>query len=327
MLAVVLSPLEIFFKILPVFLVIAAGYYVRKLNWLKAESDASIIKLLVSLLLPSLAFFHIVKNPALQDPSNVWLPPFTGILSILLGIGLGWLTMRWFRPGDSKPRRTFALTVGIYNYGYFAIPLAVALYGEDVVGIQFLSILGVELTLWSVGVALLRDPGEKTSIRENIRRSITPPVIVIIASIFLNLSGAGRHIPDSVMGAAEMIGRCAIPMGVLLVGATLHDLMKENRTWYAEWKIPALACLLRLAIVPLAFLSICKCLPLTTELKQVCIVASSVPSGIFPIVMARIYGGDTLVALRVVISTTAVGIFTIPLWISFGEMFLGIRPF
>ncbi|MGB0370060.1 MAG: AEC family transporter [Opitutales bacterium] len=319
------SPLDISIKIFPVFFIICSGVAIRRLNWLKPEGDSSLIKLLINVLMPCLAFTHIVNNPALQNPSNLWLPPLTGVISILLGIGIGWLAMRWFRPGAHKPRRTFALTVGIFNYGYFAIPLALALYGEHVVGVQFLFNLGVEATLWSVGVALLRNPGEANSFWENIRLSITPPVVAIFISMLLNVSGIGLHIPDAVIGASDLLGRCAIPIGVLLVGANLHDLVRDNKDWYKDWQIPLLACFLRLLLVPIIFLLICRVLPLTDELSRVCVIAASVPSGIFPIVMARIYGGDTLVALRVVISTTLVGVFTIPLWISFGEQFLSVR--
>lgn len=320
------SPVEISLKILPIFLIICGGAFARHMKWITREGDSSIMKLLVSLFVPCLAFHHIVQNPALQNPSNIWLPPALGIFSILLGIIIAWAVMRLARPGERKPRRTFALTIGIYNYGYFAIPLLIALYGERALGVQFLFNLGVEITLWSVGVALLRDPGENLSLGQNIRRAITTPVVVILISMGMNLSGIGEWVPEPIMGATDFLGRCAVPIGVLLVGANLYDLIRETPDWYKDWKTPLLACALRLGIVPLIFLMICSQLPLTLELKQICVIAASVPSGIFPIVLARMYGGDTLVALRVVISTTALGIFTLPLWVSFGESFLGVVP-
>jgi predicted permease len=48
------------------------------------------------------------------------------------------------------------------------------------------------------------------------------------------------------------------------------------------------------------------------------------PAAVFPIIMARHYGGDPPTALRVVMSTSAASILTIPLWLRFGIKFAGV---
>ena len=73
-----------------------------------------------------------------------------------------------------------------------------------------------------------------------------------------------------------------------------------------------------MGILPLGFLALARYLPLTAELKQVIVLQAAMPSAVFPIVMAKHYGGDSPTALRVVLGTSAVGLLTIPLWIQFG---------
>jgi len=63
-------------------------------------------------------------------------------------------------------------------------------------------------------------------------------------------------------------------------------------------------------------------LPASEELKQVLVVQASMPAAVFPIVLARHYGGDTLTAVRVVVSTSVIGFVTIPLWVRFGLGFV-----
>ena len=99
-----------------------------------------------------------------------------------------------------------------------------------------------------------------------------------------------------------------------------------NSNWYANWQTPLLACALRLLIIPLAILGIARVLPLPENLLKIAIIQAAMPSGIFPIVLTRIYKGDTTTALRVVISTTLVSFLTIPFWIQFGLRFLNITP-
>jgi predicted permease len=48
------------------------------------------------------------------------------------------------------------------------------------------------------------------------------------------------------------------------------------------------------------------------------------PAGVVPILIARYFGGQPLTAVQIVLATTAVGIFTCPLWIQAGLAFAGI---
>jgi predicted permease len=54
------------------------------------------------------------------------------------------------------------------------------------------------------------------------------------------------------------------------------------------------------------------------ELKRVLVVQAAMPAAVFPIVLARHYGGQPLVAVQVVLATTALGLLVIPLWLSLG---------
>ena len=51
---------------------------------------------------------------------------------------------------------------------------------------------------------------------------------------------------------------------------------------------------------------------------------AAMPAAVFPIVMAKHYGGDPATAVRVVVATSLVGLLTIPLWIRFGMHFVGL---
>jgi hypothetical protein len=48
------------------------------------------------------------------------------------------------------------------------------------------------------------------------------------------------------------------------------------------------------------------------------------PAAVFPIIIARYYGGQPLTAVQIVLSTTTLSVFTSPLWIRAGLAFVGI---
>jgi predicted permease len=48
------------------------------------------------------------------------------------------------------------------------------------------------------------------------------------------------------------------------------------------------------------------------------------PAAVFPIILARQYGGDPATAVRVVVVTSLGGLVTIPLWLQAGLSWLGL---
>jgi predicted permease len=71
-------------------------------------------------------------------------------------------------------------------------------------------------------------------------------------------------------------------------------------------------------------LAVARWLPCSLELKRVLVVQAAMPAAVFPIVLARHYGGQPLTAVQIVLGTTVLGIFVSPLWISAGRAWLGV---
>jgi len=63
-------------------------------------------------------------------------------------------------------------------------------------------------------------------------------------------------------------------------------------------------------------------LPCSDELKRVIVVQAAMPAAVLPIIIAQYYGGQPLTAVQVVLSTTAAGLVTCPLWIRAGLAWL-----
>ncbi len=305
--------------VLPVFCITGAGFAMRRLCWLTEEADQSMLRVTINLLVPGLIFDMIIGNRALERPENVLLAPVIGIATVALSVWCSWLFRKLAGAPDGPKANTFAFTVGIQNYGYLALPLAILLYGQETVGVLFVHNMGVETALWTLGLIMLSGG----SLRDGWRKLLNPPIIAIATAVMLNFAGGSHWLPEFLLRTAKFLGQCAIPMGLILIGATIADLLPE---FHAEkgWRLMFAACFLRLGLFPILFVLLARYLPCSKELKQVLIVQGAMPSAVFPIVMSRHYGGDTPTALRVVMGTTAVGLITIPFWIRFGIHFAGL---
>lgn len=304
--------------VLPVFGITLLGFLLRKLNWLTEEADQSLLRVNINLLFPCLILHSAVGNPALSQASNLVLAPLIGFGTVAGGFLIATAVRRIMGMPNDGTGGTFALTVGLYNYGYVPLPLALTLYGSGTAAVLFVHNVGVEFAMWTLGVMLLT-----TGETRDWRKVVNAPLVAVVLAITLNLSEAHNYIPTAASSVFQWLGQCAIPMALILIGAVVADHLKEFHAGW-NWRLMGAAVVLRMLFFPLVFLLIAKYLPASLELKRVIVLEAAMPSAVFPIVMTRHYGGDPATALRVVLSTSVIGLVTIPLWIRFGMAFVGV---
>ncbi|MCB1127590.1 MAG: AEC family transporter [Verrucomicrobiae bacterium] len=306
--------------VVPVFLIVGGGFVMRRLDWLNAAADASLLRLTINVLIPCLIFDSLLGNQALTHAGNVILPPLVGFLTVGLGIAVARGCSRWIPDAGGGSRRTFAFCTAMYNYGYIPIPLAMGLFDRETVGVLFVHNLGVEVALWVFGLMLLAGAGLRTSGR----RLLNAPLLTIASTLLLNLILPRDQFPTAVLNAAHLVGQCAIPVGMILIGATVADHVAGFHSAGGA-RTMALGSLLRLAVLPVLFLLVARWLPCSVELKRVILIQAAMPAAVFPIVMVRHYGGDPATALQVVMSTSILSLVTIPLWLHFGVRLAGLQ--
>ncbi len=300
----------------PVFLVILAGFAIRRAGWLTEEADGSMMRVVVNLLFPCLILDNILGNPAVEQLGNVILAPIVGAGTTLLGFGLCWFAAPVFGVRNPVARRTFAFTVGLYNYGYIPLPLIQKLFPPPTVGILLVHNVGVETALWTAGLALISG-GVAGGEKSRWRRILNVPTVAILTALTLHFLGARWWMPGVALSAVHGIGAAAIPMGLILTGATFCDQVR-----FLSWKNSAAdsigAALLRLGVLPACMLALARWLPCPIELRHVMVIQAAMPCAVVPVLLAKHYGGEPALALRIILVTSLLSLLTIPLWIQVG---------
>jgi hypothetical protein len=321
--------LKIVYVSLSVFLAMGLGATLRRVGWLTTAADDSLIKLVIRVLMPCLIFRVVVDNDSLRALANLAVPPVVGFSLCTAGILVAALVAR-FAPrltGLTTPaqRRTFAACAGIFNYGFISIPLVQALFNDNnaTLGVLFVHNVGVDLAIWTVGLLVISG-----SLGTGWwRRLINPPSVTIVVALAMNLLGVRPAMLGPIWSTIELLSHAAIPTSLLLVGATIgeelgtaHDDHNRGQTT----RIIAWAIFLRLALLPVGFLLFAASVPLSDELTRVVIIQAAQPSAMFPIIIAREYGGDSGTAVRVVLGTQVIALATMPLWIGAGLAWFGL---
>ena len=307
--------LEVASAVAPVFVLIGLGLLVRGFRWLSRESDDALLKLTIRVLYPCFIFEKVFADESLADLDVIWWPISAGFLSIMVGFGVAFAVAALLRIDDKGKRRAFIFTAGIFNYGYFAIPVCEAVFGESFVGKLLVFNLGVELAIWGVGVLLIGGGAL------GVGRLLNPPILALILALWMNHAGGELYFPEFALESIDMVGACAIPVGLLLIGATTLDLWREQRTSSWSWRVAGGGALVRLALLPCLMIAVARWVPFPSSvdwMREIFVLQAAMPAGIFAIVIARYYRANAQVTAQTMAPTIVACIFTLPTWLAFG---------
>lgn len=306
----------------PVFLIVAIGYCTRLFSVVSDESEKSIMSLIVNVLYPCFILSQVPGSKALQQAEVVFAAIGAGfgltIAGLLIAKCVGHATK--LEPSDGI--NTFCVASAIQNYGFIPIPLILSLFGEkasETLGVLFVHNLGLELAMWTIAIVLLSG-----SVKNAWSRLINGPTIAIIAGLTMNFTGLYKWIPEYVNTTMSMLGECAIPMGLILAGATLAGVMQKE-TWKINPKVIAGSIGVRFVLMPAIFLFVASFMAFSPELRNVLIVEAAMPAAIFPIVLAKHFGGKPAIAVQVCAATTLASIVLMPLVILVAFQWFGIE--
>lgn len=314
--------------VISVYMVIVFGMCFRKFGAVSKETSDSVLKLVVNILFPCLIVSKILSNTAFDDVRNIIFPPFTGMCIVLIGIGIAWLYGRylprkWTGLKNSQQVGTFAVCVGMLNYGYVPIPLVADLFPNDerMTAILFIENLGIEFLLWTVCIFVLARSIDKTTIK----KMFNPPMITIVGTMLLNITGLDYWVPTLIRKPIELVGTSAIPISLLFVGATIVDYLDRTQMKMDLRQMLAVSVgssILRLLVLPIIIILFARWMPVSHELKVVIVIHGAMASAVFPIVMARFYHGCVKTAIVTVFSNSFLALLTTPFWIAVGIKYI-----
>ena len=322
--SVALKQME-FFKILaatlPVFLIVGVGFLTRRTGIVTDEAEKIIMRLVVNVLYPCFILSNVPGNKSLEEPTLVALAVTIGFSLTVIAIALAYATAQALKLNRDDGQNTFCVATAIQNYGFIPIPLIAALFPEssqETLGVLFVHNLGLEIAMWTICIVMLSG-----TFAGAWKRLINGPTIAISIGLFLNFTGLYVWIPGIVSKAMADLGTCTIPISLVLVGATLAGVI-ERQTFKIDWRIIGGSTFVRFLVMPALVLMVASCCNFSKELQRVLIIESAMPAAIFPVVLAKHYGGKPSVAVQIVIATSILSLLLTPLLILFGVQIMGI---
>ena len=145
-----------------------------------------------------------------------------------------------------------------------------------------------------------------------------------MAALIVNFAGVGETAPAQFAAQfCHAVGECAIPVGTILTGIFLHEVLKGFR-FFAEPRVSFGIILVRCLIIPVLLLTVASCFIADPALRKVMMVQAAMPAGIFSFLIVEMYQGDVQVALRYAVITMVLCPIVTPIWLFLGSRWLGL---
>ena len=303
--------------VLPPFFLMIVGGWSRKQNWLPSQKNASMSRFIVCVLYPCFIVYQVLNSQTDVTFSESWVTASFGFGAISIGFLMAKIVGKIFAL-STEENRAFSFCSGIFNYGFFAIPVASMIFGQDLIVKIILFNLGVEVAIWTVGILVL------TSSKFDPVKLFNPPAISVFVALGLKSMGGLEALPLPVWEVIAMIGQCSIPLGLMVIGAGFFDLFKDYKI-SDGMKIEFGAVLARNFLVPALFVLYAAWgwIPYGMEyLKQILVIQAAMPAGVFALLVVNSYGEISGIGLRAIMATMLACLFTMPLWIFLGTNYI-----
>lgn len=290
----------------PIFLLILLGYAIRKKKiiddafWMPAE------RITYYVFFPSL----LISNIARVDLDFLALGPMIGaVVSGILIVG-GFVIA--LRPYITVPNPTFSSIFqgSIRPNSYVGIAAAVALFGDA--GLTLVAIIisiAVPLVNFLSAIMLahyIPQENGATGVRRLIMPVITNPLILSsMMGIFLNLSGLG--LPPVFGPLLDILGKAALPVGLLAVGAGL-----SFKALHGSATIMLTTSAAKIILLPLVTYLALNAFGVEGLAASVAVIYAALPGSPSAYVLARQMGGDSELMAGLITLTTLAAMVLMP---------------
>ncbi|WP_447554572.1 AEC family transporter [Vreelandella sp. EE22] len=291
----------------PLFVLILLGAAIGYKRWPSSEFWGQMEKLIYFVLFPAM----LVVTLATADVSQVPVGRLAGVLlgAIAILSVLLWRLRTWL----SLPSPAFtSIFQGAIRFNtYVGVAGAGALHGASGVTTAAVAVAVMVPVVNILCVASFIKAGTlgASSFRASALALIKNPLILAcLAGIFLNQSGLG--LPGWSQDAAELLGRAALPLGLVAVGVALRPaaLLRLDRGTVTTN-------VAKLVLMPIIVLFLAWALSLDALSRDVALLFAALPTATSAYILARQLGGDSELMAAIITGQTLLAMLTLPLWL------------
>ncbi len=291
--------------LVPVLALILLGFGLRYSGFVPAQTWPGVEKITYFVLFPALLVHSLGNQRLFGTP---WPAMLAVVAATLVAAALALILWHRLRGAVSGPTFTSVFQGGVRFNTYIALAVAQSFYGAEglalgAVGAGFMIVLINLMCIAAFGVwgaAGLAGP------RALLGQILANPLIVgCLVGGALSLSGIG--VPGVLDDVLEIIGRAALPLGLLAVGAALR--LEAVR---GHARAIAVSSAVQFGLKPLVAVALAAWFGLAGAAAGVLVIAFMTPTASSGYILARQLGGDTETMASIITFQTLLAFLAMP---------------
>ncbi|HEY9721157.1 MAG TPA: AEC family transporter [Oscillatoriaceae cyanobacterium] len=290
--------------VLFVVVMVAAGYVLRKIGLVQAESAKDFNHLVLYVTLPALIFMALYH--AKLSWSLLYMPAIAWVV-VLSGLALGYAIARALKL-DRPDMGALMLVVAFANTTYFGYPIIQAFYGTQQLTLAiFYDQLGATLAVNTLGFLVASAMGEsRVKLGQLLKRLLTfPPVWALVLGLGLH----GVALPPLLTQLLEHVGDLTSPVIMFSIGLSLRF-----SAWRENLGLVAIATSCRLVLLPLVALALTRVLGLPLPFEQAAVMQAAMPVMFFSLSLALLFNLRLNLVVNTIMLSTVLSFLTLPIW-------------
>ncbi len=301
------SMLPIFESILPVFLLVVLGAFLKRWRLIDRDMWNGLEQLGFFVLFPSLLFTTLANAEfSGMAAGRIAVGSIGSVTAIAAVLALCWPLFR--AAGVSAPTFTSVFQTSTRWNAFIALAIAEKLYGAQSLTLVALvaTLIIIPINLYNIGMLVWFGGGTR-SLKTFAQKILTNPMIIgSVLGVAINLLGIEIYKP--LMQTVEMVADTSLSLGLIMVGAGLKlaDALKPR-------PLTLLPVVLKLVFMPLVMTGAAYALGMRGEPLLTIAMGASVPTAMNGYVLAKQMGGDAPFYAAVATLQTIASFFTIPM--------------
>lgn len=299
--------------VIPFLIYITFGYFVRAAGLVDEAFMNRLNHMVFRAFFPILMFYNLYNREEGLVPDGKLIT--VGICSILVLVLLLFLTVPRLVKEDSR-RGVIIQAVYRSNFVLFAIPLTESIFGAEGRALATMMVT-IVVPLYNVLAVLVLEyyRGGKVKPLQLLKKVLTNPLIMGAIAGLLAVA-LGIHLPACLEKPVSQFSNMTTPLALFVLGGTLRfSSMRSNMRYI----IPCLAA--KLVVIPFLVMAMTVALGFGPLERFVMLTMFATPTAASSYPMAQSMGGDGSLAGELVVTSTAVSVVTIFLWVFFLRKF------
>ncbi|MBB1272396.1 AEC family transporter [Psychromonas sp. SR45-3] len=293
------------YTLIPVIALIILGFVLKRTKFLPEDTWPGIEKLTYFVLFPAL----LIRSLGQQSISGM---PWALMLLVIFGtLTISAILLILLRPKLTKDNASFTSIFqgGIRFNTYIAFAISQSLYGATGVAMSSVAagFMIVLINLWCISIFVIWGKSSITGTLQFIKSIMFNPLIIgCTIGWFLSLSGIG--VPSIAGDILEIVGRAALPFGLLAVGAAL-----KPESINGHFKGIVCSSLIQFGFKPLIAVALITYTGLNGVAAAVLLIAFITPTAPSSYILARQLGGDIESMASIITMQTLLAFILMPL--------------